>query len=68
MITFNFGKTFAPCTDCGAFSDIPGTEPHCLLDNKIYFDICYYPVSPCNRPLHANQLLELMNSLFWRSD
>jgi len=65
MITFNFGKTPKPCTNCNAFSDIPSSIPHCLLGNKISLDIFYHPISPCNRPINSDEFLSLLNSLFW---
>ncbi len=68
MITIKFNNTDQPCTNCPGFCDISGCSPHCLLRYAIYFKISYFPVSPCNRPLDADALLDLMNSLFLRDN
>jgi len=68
MITFNFDKNPKPCTGCKALSEFPNLDTYCLLGYATYQDGSHFPVNPCNRPINSDELLDLMNSMFYRDN
>lgn len=68
MNALDFFPDKKPCTFCPAFANTPNLKPRCLLDYEIHGYDFYYPVNPCNRPINSDELLDLLNSLFWSNN